>query len=93
MVADRLKSIMWGGLLRTVESHDLTHRIASHLYRRYDGLRKRSEFHSRMRRINADEYLDVSHKPDLNVILLVVDSLRNSRLSSQGYFRQTTPNC
>jgi arylsulfatase A-like enzyme len=37
------------------------------------------------------KYLDVSCKLDFNVIIIVIDALRNSQLSCEGYFRQTTP--
>ena len=40
--------------------------------------------------MNADQYFVPSHEPDLNVIIIVVDSLRDSNLSCRGYFRQTT---
>jgi arylsulfatase A-like enzyme len=46
---------------------------------------------TRDRDIDIDNYLDVSFKPSFNVIIIVVDALRNSQLSCEGYFRETTP--
>jgi arylsulfatase A-like enzyme len=46
---------------------------------------------TRNRDIGPHKYLDVSCKPNFNVIIIVVDALRNSQLSCEGYFRQTTP--
>jgi arylsulfatase A-like enzyme len=78
-------------LVRIISSHYLSRKVAQFLYRKYDNLRKTREFHSRISHINPNEYLDISHKPNLNVIIIVVDSLRNSNLSCRGYFRNTTP--
>ena len=97
MPPGRIGTIKSERLLRIIRSNEWTYRIALHLlripavYKIYRSLKARSEFNSRLNRIVPSEYLDTSHKPDLNVILVVVDSLRNSRLSSQGYFRETTP--
>lgn len=74
-----------------VESHHLIHKIVSNAYRRYENLKLKREFRSRIDRINPGEYLDTSCKPNLNVIILVIDCLRNSHLSCQGYLRKTTP--
>jgi arylsulfatase A-like enzyme len=91
-VPDRTKNVKSERLLvRIISSHYLSRKAAQFLYRKYDNLRKIREFHSRMKQVNPDEYLDTSYRPDLNVIILVVDCLRNSHLSCQGYSRQTTP--
>ena len=76
---------------RKIGSHRLTHKIALNAYGEYQNISLKREFHSRIKQINPAEYLDTSHNPNLNVILVVVDSLRNSSLSCQGYFRETTP--
>ena len=78
-------------LRRIIGSNRLTHRMATYLGAKYRTTKERRQFHSKISRLNPEEYLDVSCKPNLNVILIVVDSLRNSRLSCQGYFRKTTP--
>ena len=84
-------------LVRIIRSHPLPYKMALRMlripvvYRTYNSLKVKSEFHSRIDQINPALYLDISNKPNLNVILLVVDSLRNSRLSCQGYYRETTP--
>jgi len=50
----------------------------------------KKDFRSRIKKINPDEFLDTSNKPDINVIILTIDCLRNSQLSYNGYFRDTT---
>jgi arylsulfatase A-like enzyme len=74
-----------------LKKHALLHKMARYAYNDYNDIKNRREFHSRIKRINPDEYLDTSNKPDLNVIILTVDCLRNSQLSYNGYFRETTP--
>ena len=66
-------------------------RLYKRLHREYKHLKFKRKVYSRIKQIDPDKYLDTKHKPNLNVIILVVDSLRNSRLSSQGYLRETTP--
>jgi len=61
------------------------------IHRRIDRAKLEKEFHSRISQVNPAEYIDISCKPDLNVIIIVVDSLRNSHLSCCGHFRETTP--
>lgn len=91
MVVNKVRRIIWGKLLRIVRSHRRTHKLAVNAYRRYQNPKINREFHSRISQVNPNDYLDTSHKPNLNVIIIVVDSLRNSRLSCQGYTRETTP--
>jgi len=91
MVASKVKRIIWKRLRRLVTSHRLTHKIALNAYRIYENRKIKRQFYSRIDQINPDEYIDVSHKPNLNVIVLVVDCLRNSHLSCQGSLRKTTP--
>lgn len=83
MVAPNLKRIMWRGLVRIISSHRLTHKLALNAYRRYENAKTSKELYSRVNRMGLEKRLDTSHKPNLNVILVVVDSLRNSRLSDQ----------
>lgn len=81
VVPGKAKNIGWERLERMIGSNYLTHRIALYLLRIppvhkiYRSLKVKSEFNSRISQINPDEYLDVSSKPELNVILLVIDSL------------------
>jgi len=88
---ERIMRMMWERLPRMIRSHRITYKIARNAHERYQNVKVKREFHWRIDQINPDEYLDVSCRPDLNVIILVVDSLRNSHLSCQGYFRETTP--
>ena len=74
-----------------IKKHALIHKMARYAYSEYKGINYRKEFHSRIKQIDPDEYLDTSNKPDLNVIILTVDCLRNSQLSYNRYFRETTP--
>lgn len=48
-------------------------------------------FPSRIRSVDLSSFIDPSNHPNLNVIIITVDSLRNANLSCTGYFRQTTP--
>ncbi len=74
-----------------IKKHALIHKMARYAYKDYNDIKNRREFYSRIKQINPDEYLDTSNKPDLNVIILTVDCLRDSQLSYNGYFRETTP--
>lgn len=78
-----------------IKRHELIYKIARHAYKKYNttykDIKNRREFYSRIKQINPDEYLDTSNKPDLNVIILTIDCLRDSQLSYNGYFRETTP--
>ena len=91
MVPYSCRNIKLARLQRIIRRHRLTRKIAWNTYSRYQNPKLKSEFNSRISQINPAEYLDVSHKPNLNVIILVVDCLRNSHLSYQGYLRKTTP--
>ena len=61
------------------------------LHRKMDKAKLEQRFYSRISEVNPTEYIDVSFKQDLNVIIIVIDSLRNSNISCRGYFRETTP--
>lgn len=78
-------------LAKKLRNHRRIYELALNIYKKFQNPKLKREFHSRISQINANEYLDVSKKPNVNVILLVVDALSNSHLSSQGYFRKTTP--
>ena len=91
MDTERIRSIKSTRLFKLVTSNRLAYRIARYLYLAYDNRKNRREFLSRISQLDPDEYLDTSYKPHLNVIILVVDCLRNSHLSCQGYSRDTTP--
>lgn len=98
MVANGGERTMSERLRRVIRNHHMTYKIGRSVYKvyenaynRYQNQKLKREFHSRIDQINPDKYLDTSQKPNLNVIILVVDCLRNSHLSCQGYFRGTTP--
>ena len=78
-----------------IKRHELIYKIAQHAYKNtyktYDYIKNKREFYSRIKQINPDEYLDTSNKSDQNVIILTIDCLRDSQLSYNGYFRETTP--
>ena len=78
-------------LAKKIRSHRRIYEMALNFDERYQNIKLKREFHSRIGQINANEYLDLSKKPNVNVILIVVDALGDSHLSSQGYFRKTTP--
>lgn len=91
MVPSRVRRLGSEKLERIVSSNYLLEKAVLRLYGKYKNLRNSREFHSRIARLNPDDYLDVSGKPRLNLVVLVIDCLPNSRLSSQGYSRETTP--
>ncbi len=53
----------------------------------------REYFKKRIKKIkpSAEKFLDLSSKPDKNIILVTIDCLRNTHLSYNGYQRETTP--
>ncbi len=58
-----------------------------------DSAKDRAYFEKRLKKMrrSAEKFLDLSNKPDKNVILITVDCLRDDHLSYNGYSRQTTP--
>jgi arylsulfatase A-like enzyme len=78
-------------LRSNIRRHRRTRKLAWNAYRRFEALRLKREFSSRISAINPDDYLDTSCKPNLNVIIIIIDALRNSSLSCRGYDRETTP--
>ena len=78
-------------LIRIINNHHRIHKMSLSAYGKYHSPKLKKEFHSRISEINPAEYLNVSQKPNLNVIIIVIDALRNSNMSGQGYFRATTP--
>ncbi len=76
---------------KTTKRSKTLNKISSLVTRIYDQRKESREFRSRIRKIDIDKHLDVSHKPDTNTIILIVDCLRNSHMSYNGYARETTP--
>ncbi|WP_277342803.1 sulfatase-like hydrolase/transferase [Thermococcus sp. MV5] len=74
-----------------VKRNKLTKKFALKLYNKYTERNAKKEFYSRIRNIDTDKYVDTSNKPDVNVIILMVDCLRYSNLSFTRYHRETTP--
>lgn len=91
MITNRVKKVMQKRILGIIRNHRNIYRITRKAYQRYQNPRLKREFRLRISQRDANEYLNVAQKPNLNVVLLVVDSLSNSHLSSQGYSRETTP--
>src|SRR4030042_5572322 len=78
-------------LERIACTNHVTRTLARNVSMRYSRMKDARQLHSRMSQMSADQYFATSREPDLNVIIIVVDSLRNSNLSCRGHFRQTTP--
>jgi arylsulfatase A-like enzyme len=78
-------------LVLVVKRNQLVYKIARYLYTQYNKFRSRRDYYSRIKKLNAVDYLDGSSTPGLNVIMLVIDCLRGSQLSCRGYPRETTP--
>lgn len=82
---------MWKRFIRIVRNHRRIHKLSLNAYDIYHSLKLKRKFQSRIGGINTAEYLNSSQKPNLNVIIIVIDSLSNSHMSDHGYFRKTTP--
>ena len=78
-------------LVPVIKRNRLVYKIARYSYTKYKEFRSRKHSYSRIKKLNAVDYLDSSSKPGLNVIILVIDCLRGSQLSCRGYPRETTP--
>ena len=78
-------------LVPVIKKNRLVYKIARYLYTKYKKFRSRKHSYSGIKQLNPADYLDGSSKPGLNVIMLVVDSLRGSQLSCRAYPRETTP--
>ncbi|KUK43559.1 MAG: Sulfatase [Methanothrix harundinacea] len=77
-----------------IKEHELICRISGNAYSEYDITTDRREFYSRIKQIHLDYFdqiIDTSNKPDMNIVILTVDCLRDSQLLSNKYFRDTTP--
>lgn len=97
MSLHKVKSKPWERLLSVIRRNRVIYKIARNAYIYLQDRKDRfnrefqREFNMRIAQINPDDYLNISHKPNLNIIIIVIDSLRNSHLSCQGYYRETTP--
>jgi len=78
-------------LVPIIKRNRSVYKIARYLYAEYNRLRSKKDYYFRIQKLNADDYLESSSNPRLNVIILVVDCLRGSQLSCRGYPRETTP--
>lgn len=47
--------------------------------------------YERLKKVLWEDPIDISLKPDLNVVIITIDCLRASNLSLYGHFRKTTP--
>jgi len=86
-----MKRRMRDRLVPIIKRNRLVYKIACYLYTKYNRFRNRIAYSIRIRKLNADDYLDSSSNPRLNVIIIVIDCLRGSHLSCRGYPRETTP--
>lgn len=82
-------------LHQKIIQNDITNEIHNYLYSIYLNLIKKNnnkkEFYSRISEIHIDDYIDLNIKPDLNIVIIAIDCLRYSELSSNGYHLKTTP--
>ncbi|MFX0132297.1 MAG: sulfatase-like hydrolase/transferase [Candidatus Hodarchaeota archaeon] len=78
-----------------IRQNVITNEIYNYLYSIFFNLKKKNnnkkEFYSRISEINIDDYIEVNKKPDLNIVIIIIDCLRYSELSSHGYHLNTTP--
>ncbi|AFK22066.1 sulfatase [Pyrococcus sp. ST04] len=75
-----------------INKNKMLKNVAFRFYSLYEEKKAKDNFYSRIKNINniIYKYVDTSNKPDLNVIILVIDCLRYSNLSFTGYPRKTT---
>lgn len=84
-------------LKRVVAKNEHLYKMSRSAYNFYQNLQEerkaRSEFNPRMQysRSIAKNFIDVSSKPELNVIIIAIDCLRYRNMSFAGYDRKTTP--
>lgn len=87
----RTKTTKGNPLLRLLRRNDALAQLAHKAYAAYHGVPESRAFRARMAQIDAGDYLDLSQKPTLNVIIIAIDCLRASELSCNAYHRETTP--
>ncbi len=88
----RIRRAAWHWLtVLLARIHPLAERAVHALHRDYESLRLTKEFNDRISKVDPSQYLDMAKKPTQNVIILTIDCLRHSHMSSQGYARETTP--
>ena len=84
-------------LSKILEKNVVIHRTARKIYGRFriwqDYIQGKRYFNERLNKIkpSAEKFLDISSKPDKNIILITIDCLRYAHLSYNGYQRETTP--
>jgi len=91
MKVSSMRKRMRDRLVPIIKRNRIVYKIACYLYTKYNKFRNRIAYSIRIRKLNADDYLDSSSNPRLNVIIIVIDCLRGPQLSFRGYHRETTP--
>lgn len=82
---------------KTIKRNMVLYKMIRKLYDRVkfgkNASKDREHFKKRIKKIKptAEKFLDLSSKPDKNIILITIDCLRNAHLSYNGYQRETTP--
>jgi len=82
---------------RTIKRNMKLYKTIRRLYDRIkfgrNASREKKHFEEKIKNMKSfsEKFLDMSSKPDKNVILITIDCLRYDHLSSNGYPRETTP--
>jgi hypothetical protein len=75
----------------TIKKNKYLYQLFVHSLNELNNLKNKKAFYTRIKKIVPNENFNIENKPDMNVIIVTVDCLRNSQLSCQGYHRETTP--
>jgi len=79
-------------LIRFAQKNRSLYLFSLSLYEKYERLLKlKGGFRREIHETDIKRYFDFSQQRNLNVIVLVIDCLRNSNLSSRNKLRRTTP--
>jgi len=87
------KSIVDRTIKRNIRLYKAVRRLYDRIKFGRNASRDKKHFEKRIKNISSlsEKFLDMSSKPDKNVILITIDCLRYDHLSSNGYPRETTP--
>lgn len=88
-----MKKIVNSVIKRNLKVYRLVRRAYDRIKFGTDASKERTTFKQRLKKTRqlAEKFLDLSSKPDKNVILITVDCLRSDHVSYSGYQRNTTP--
>lgn len=88
-----MEKIITSVIKRNLKVYRLVRRAYDRIKFGTDASKERTTFKQRLKKTRqlAEKFLDLSSKPDKNVILITVDCLRSDHVSYSDYQRNTTP--